>query len=74
MQPRITTAYILCVYMYYTSGVSHNIWGHDFWPFYLILLCEIPQISLSLQVENDLEFIIKDFVFKSVLNPFWSFV
>lgn len=29
MQPCITTAYILCVYMYYTFGVSHNIWGHD---------------------------------------------
>lgn len=65
MQPCIPTAYLLCVYMYYTFGVSHNIWGHDLWPSYLILSYEIAHRSLILQIENNLEFIIKYFVFKS---------
>lgn len=30
MQPRITAAYILCVYMHYTSGVSRNFGGMTF--------------------------------------------
>lgn len=58
--------------MFYTSGVSHNSWDNLCHFYLMLLLYEIPQSCLILWDENDLESIIKDFAFKSVLNVFWS--